>query len=177
MVDTRTARCGLAHPVRHRRFGATASFRCGHTLVEAMVSVTLLASAAVLVGGAFSFGLNSQQLARNAMEASRLGGQILETLRATSYDSLSYVENGGLAMEPLSKFHQLLLQDIQDRMDRDGLSVYLTIRPAVGVDEAKYLSLTIVSNGVAPETAPDRVPGDKLKITMATLVTRKGINP
>lgn len=155
------------------RFGR----ECGHTLVEVMVSVGLLAAAATLIGSTVSFSLSSQREARTELKCSRTAGQIMEILRATSYDSLPDVEDGTLSMAPLSTFHQAILYDLQDSLRREGMSVFVTIRPFQGRVESKYLALTVVSADLSPHVAPFDVPKGKSLIRYSTIVTRKGLNP
>lgn len=149
----------------------------GSSLLETMIAVSLLAMVGVLVGSTCAYSLGSQKTARRQLEAARIAAQIMETLRSTSYDSLSLVENGGLAMEPLGKFHQAVLLDLEDRLIRDGLTASLTIRPVAGQAQTKYLCLTIHSKEIQPNISPEQVPNGKVLIKLPTYVTQRGLNP
>lgn len=149
----------------------------GYSLIEGLIAILLLAAVGLLLTSAFSFSLASQDLARIELEAARSAGQIFEILRATSYTSLTEVENGSLNMDPLGKFQQLVLADITDRLYRNNLAVYLTIRPYQGRTQMKLLELTIASIGVAPSTSPQDVPPGKILVRQSTFVSQRGINP
>lgn len=149
----------------------------GYSLIEGLIAILLLAAVGLLLTSAFSFSLASQDLARIELEAARSAGQIFEILRGTSYTSLTEVENGSLNMDPLGKFQQLVLADITDRLYRNNLAVYLTIRPYQGRTQMKLLELTIASLGVAPSTAPKDVPPGKILVRQSTFVSQRGINP
>lgn len=149
----------------------------GFTLIEGIISMLLLASVGALILSCFSFSVRTQEELRTELEASRCAGEILEILRATSYDSLILVENGGIAMEPLGKFQQKLLTDIQDRLLRENLSVFLTIRPYAGRTEMKFMTITIASTGLNTTMAIEATPPGKTLVKQSTYVTKKGINP
>jgi hypothetical protein len=80
-------------------------------------------------------------------------------------------------MDPLGRFQQMILLDIEDRLYRDGLSVYLTVRLYKGRTEAKLVTLTIVSDDVSPRVSPEQLPPGKTLVKQTTIVTKKGINP
>ena len=149
----------------------------GFSLLEGMVSIFLLGSLGSLLFSAFSFSFASKQEARLEMEAARNAGQIIEVLRATSFDAIDLVEDGTLALDPLGKFQALILSDISDRLHRDGLSVYLTVRKHENRDNMKHLTLTIASNGVSPHISKEALPPGKILVKQSTYITRKGINP
>ena len=149
----------------------------GFSLVEGMMAIGILASVGLLLGMSFSFSLISQKEARAELEAARSGGQILEILRSISFDALPLVEDGNLNMEPLGKFQQEVLLDIQDRLAREDLSVYLTIRNYQTHAEAKILHLVIASETLSPHTAIEDVPKGMILVKHSTVATKKGINP
>lgn len=149
----------------------------GFSMLETMVAMGILASVGLLVGMSFSFSILSQMEARSELEAARSAGQILEILRGTSFDALPLVEDGTLNMEPIGKFQQTVLLDIQDRLAREDLSVALSIRNYQGHAESKILHLVIVSEGLSPHTAIEEVPRGKILVKQSTVVTKKGINP
>ena len=80
-------------------------------------------------------------------------------------------------MDPLGKFQQMILVDIQDRLYRDGLSVFLTVRPFMARAEAKHLTLTICSSDASPHISPNELPPGRILVKNSTIVTKKGINP
>jgi type II secretory pathway pseudopilin PulG len=149
----------------------------GFTLVEGLVAISLLGSLGLLLMGTFSFSVATQQEARTEIEAARSSAQMIEILRASSFDALDLVEDGTLGMDPLGKFQQIVLEDIEDRLRRDGLNVFLNVEPYLGRDDAKLLTLTIVSEGVSPRITQDQLPPGKILVRHTTIVTRKGINP
>jgi type II secretory pathway pseudopilin PulG len=149
----------------------------GFSLVEALVSLGLFAAASLLITSALSFSMVSIRESRKEMEAARSAGQVLEILRSTGFDSLNLVEDGGLSIEPLSKFQQSILRDVEDRLSDEDLSVYLTIREYLGRSECKQVFITVASTGLKPSTNPLEVPPGKILVTKTTLVTKKGINP
>jgi type II secretory pathway pseudopilin PulG len=161
----------LIHPNQRR------SSQRAFSLLEGLIAMGVLSSIGLLVGISFSFSLLSQHEAKAELEAARSAGQILEILRGTSYDSLIFVENGNLAMEPLGKFQQTVLADIQDRLYREDFSVYLTIRSHLGRTQSKVLYLTIASIGVDPMTKIEDTPTGKILVKQSTIVTKKGLNP
>lgn len=149
----------------------------GFSMLEVMVAMGILASVGLLVGMSFSFSIISQKEARAELEAARSAGQILEILRCTSFDALPLVEDGSLNVEPLGKFQQMVLLDIQDRLAREDLGVYLTIRNFKGRTESKILHLVVTSEGLSAHTSLEEVPEGKILVKQSTVVTKKGINP
>ncbi len=149
----------------------------GFSMLETMVAMGILASVGLLVGMSFSFSILSQKEARAQLEAARSAGQIIEILRGSSFDSLVLVEDGKLNMEPLGRFQQAILIDIQDRLAREDLDVFLTIRNHMGRTESKILYLTIASEGLSAHTSLESVPKGKIMVKQSTVVTKKGINP
>ncbi|MCG3198276.1 MAG: hypothetical protein GHCLOJNM_02771 [bacterium] len=149
----------------------------GFSLLEAVVAMGLIAGVGLLVGMAFSFSLLSEREARAEMEAARSAGQILEILRGTSYDSLDLVEDGSLTVNPLGRFQQLILSDLEDRLSEEGLSVYLTVRNHQARSEAKQVFITIVSSDTDPHISLKELPPGKVLVKQSTIMTRKGINP
>ncbi len=149
----------------------------GFSMLETMVAMGILASVGLLVGMSFSFSILSQKEARTELEAARSAGQILEILRCTSFDALPLVEEGKLNMEPLGKFQQAVLLDIQDRLARENLDVFLTIRSFQGRTESKILHLVIATKDLSPHTSLEEVPKGNILVKQSTVVTKKGINP
>jgi prepilin-type N-terminal cleavage/methylation domain-containing protein len=149
----------------------------GFSILEVMVAMGILASVGLLVGISFSFSILSQKEARAELEAGRSAGQIIEILRGTSFDALPLVEDGKLNMEPLGKFQQAILLDIQDRLYREDLDVFLTIRNHLGRTESKVLYLAIASKNLSAHTSLEAVPKGKILVKQSTIVTKKGINP
>lgn len=149
----------------------------GFSLLEAVVAMGLIAGVGLLVGMAFSFSLLSEREARAEMEAARSAGQILEILRGTSFDSLDLVEDGSLTVNPLGRFQQLILSDLQDRLAEEGLAVYLTVRNHQARSEAKQVFITIVSSDTDPHVSLDELPPGRILVKQSTIMTRKGINP
>jgi prepilin-type N-terminal cleavage/methylation domain-containing protein len=166
------SRRGRSSCLRHR----TARSR-GFSLIEGVIALAILGSIGGLLFSTFSFSVRSQEEARDQQEAARAAGQIIEILRGTSFDALNLVEYGGLHMDPLGRFQQMILLDIEDRLYRDGLSVYLTVRLYKGRTEAKLVTLTIVSDDVSPRVSPEQLPPGKTLVKQTTIVTKKGINP
>ena len=158
------------------RVGSHANQR-GFSMLETMVAMGILASVGLLVGMSFSFSILSQKEARTELEAARSAGQILEILRCTSFDALPLVEEGKLNMEPLGKFQQAVLLDIQDRLARENLEVFLTIRYSQGRTELKILHLVIATKDLSPHTSLEEVPKGNILVKQSTVVTKKGINP
>jgi type II secretory pathway pseudopilin PulG len=149
----------------------------GFTLVEGLVAISLIGSLGLLLLGTFSFSIASQEIARAELEAARSSAEVLEILRATSFDALDIVEDGGFGIDPLGKFQQMVIEDIEDRLERDGLTLYLTIEPYEGRDEAKLITLTIVSTGISPRTTMVELPPGKIMVKHTTIVTKRGLNP
>jgi type II secretory pathway pseudopilin PulG len=149
----------------------------GFALLEAVVAMGIFAAVGLLLGISFSFSLLSQKEGKKELEAARSAGQILEILRSTSFDALNLIEDGGLTMDPLGKFQKLVLDDIQDRLSREQLAAYLTIRAYSGWAEAKQLHVTVASTGLSPHTAPNSVPPGQVLVKQSTIVTKRGINP
>jgi type II secretory pathway pseudopilin PulG len=149
----------------------------GFSLVEGLIAISLLAGLGLLLTSTFSFSLASQRIARLQMEASRSAGEILEILRSTSFDALDPVEDGSLEMDPLGQFQQLVLKDIQDRLDRSDLNVFLTIRQYQGRDEIRFMQVTVASAGISPHLTLQTAPPGSILVKQATLVTQRGINP
>lgn len=149
----------------------------GFTLLEGVISMLILAGVGATLMSAFSFSVGTQKELRTQMEATRSASEILEILRATSFDALTLVENGGLQLDPLGKFQALVLADIEDRLNREGLKVYLTIREYLGREEMKYISLVIASDGVPPQTELEDTPPGKTLVKFSTFATQRGINP
>lgn len=149
----------------------------GFTLIEGLIALSLLGSLGLLLVGTFSFSMTTQAIARTETEAARSSAQIIEILRASSFDSLTLVEDGSLAVDPLAKFHQTVLLDIEDRLERDGLNVFLTVELYNALDDAKLLTLTICSEDVSPHVTLEELPPGKILVRHTTIVTRKGINP
>ena len=149
----------------------------GFTLIEGVISLVILSTTSALLFSVFSFSFRTQTEIRTQLEACRSAGQILEIFRTTSFNSLTAVEYGNLNVDPLNQFQQKVITDLQDRLQRQNLSMYMTIRPYLGRAKMKYMSIVIASSGLDPTMPFEEVPTGKTLVKQATLVAQGGITP
>lgn len=147
----------------------------GFTLIEALVSLFLLGVVGVLIGVAYTFSVKSQQDSSLQLKAARSAGQILEVLRTASFESIEPIESGWPSFSDFSPREKRILTDIQDSLLDNGLTLYLTIRKHEDREDTKYLAVNVLSSGIS--SGVSAVAQGEISVRMATLVTRRGLNP
>ena len=147
----------------------------GFTLIEALVSLFLLGVVGVLIGAAFSFSVKSQQDSGLQLKAVRSASRVLEVLRTANFDSIEPIESGWPSFAYFSTREKQVLADVQDKLLDNGLNVSLTVRRHEDQDDAKYMTVNVRSNGLSNGVLA--VAQGEISVRMATLVTRRGLNP
>lgn len=147
----------------------------GFTLIEALVSLFLLGVVGVLIGAAFSFSVKSQQDTGLQLKAARNAARVLEILRTADFDSLDPIESGWPSFSSFSTREKLILTEIQDTLMANGLVLALTVRSYEEREDTKYIAVSVRSNNLGNDDTA--VTQGEISVGVATLVTRRGLNP
>jgi prepilin-type N-terminal cleavage/methylation domain-containing protein len=149
----------------------------GFTLIECLVSLFLLGVAGVLVALAYTFSIESQREAQLQSEATRSAAQVMEILRTQDFDSIELLEDGWPILDNFLPPERVVLEAARERLERNGMKILVTVRVFEERNDSRYVAVTVLSESLSSTiSALDLLRGEIL-VKLATVVTRRGLNP